>query len=82
MKANLMGNVRPCVTNISIHLPHNSYMLVAIQERVFLVSQITSPTAMRCFVCLKTRIGQNHNQSLRVLIVGRYWDVLLGDKLW
>lgn len=47
-----MRDVRPCVTNVTIHLPHDSNMLVAVQERVFLVTHAGPTAAMRGFVCL------------------------------
>ena len=50
-RANLMRDVWPCVTNITIHLPHDPNMLVAIQERVFLVAHAGPTAAMRGFVC-------------------------------
>lgn len=50
--ANLMCYVRPRITDIPIHFPHDTNMLVAVQEGVFLVPHTCPSATMGRFVCL------------------------------
>lgn len=48
-----MGNVWPGVADVSIHFPHDANMLIAVEKRVFLVSDDAASTAMGGLVCLQ-----------------------------
>lgn len=55
-RPNLMRYVRTCVADVSIHLPHYTNMLIAVQKREFFVSYHAIATSMRSFIRLKTRV--------------------------
>ena len=48
-----MGNVWPGVADVSIHFPHDANMFIAVEKRVFLVSDDAASTAMGGLVCLQ-----------------------------
>ena len=48
-----MSDVRPGVADVSIHFPHDTDVLIAVEKRVFLVSDYAAPTAMGGLVCLQ-----------------------------
>jgi hypothetical protein len=81
--SNLMSNIRSCVTDVTIHFAHNTDVLVTVQQRVFLLALTAWSVATKAgLVCLEAGIGEDDDQSLRVL-VGRWdGDVLFGDELW
>jgi hypothetical protein len=39
--SNLVGDIRSCVTDIAIHLAHDTDVLVTVQQRIFLLSLTT-----------------------------------------
>jgi hypothetical protein len=55
-------------------------MLIAVEQRI-LVLTIAAGTAVRRLVGLKTGIGQDDNETLRVLIRRRDGSALLGYQL-
>lgn len=58
-----MGDVWPSITDVSIHLSQDPNVLVAVEERVLVLSvhsRATGP-AMRGLVCLETGIGEYDN---------------------
>jgi hypothetical protein len=80
-----MCNIWTSITDVTIHLPHYADVFVAVKQREFLISARHSRSArisMRCLVSLETRVRQNDNESLGVLVVGRNWDMLFGSELW
>jgi hypothetical protein len=79
---NLMRDIGAGVTDVSIHLPHHSNMLVAIQERVFFISCSTASTSMSGSVRLEAGVRQYDDQPLRVLVI--CWDrnMLLRSQPW
>lgn len=77
-----MGDVRTSVADVTIHFSHDANVLIAVEQRVFLISYHAIATRVRSFVRLQTRMGENDNQALGVLVGGRNRDMLLGDKLW
>lgn len=81
--SNLVSDIGTGITNVSVHLAHDSNMLVAVEQRVLLLplNTVSAGASMRGLVCLETGVGQNDNQSLRVLVCRGNRDILLGDQL-
>lgn len=79
--ANLMGDIRPSIADVAVHLAHDADVLVAIQERVLLFPDAIAVGPVRCLVSLETGIGENDNETLGILVIGGNRDMLLGDKL-
>ena len=81
--SNLVGDIRASVTDVSVHLPHDANVFIAVEERVLFLSlhAQAARAAMGRLVCLEAGIGEHNNESLGVL-VGR-WDghVLLCNEL-
>lgn len=77
-----MCDVWSCVANVPVHLPHDSNMLVTVEEGVLFVFDRAATTIMRGFVRFETCIGEDHDQSLRVFVGGCYGCVLFGHELW
>jgi len=76
-----MGNIRPSIADVAVHLAHDTDVFVAIKERVLLFPDAIAVGPVRCLVSLETGIGKNDNEPLGVLVIGGNRDVLLGDKL-
>ena len=76
----LMGDVGTGFTNISVHLPHDSDVFVAIQQRILFISHPVA--ASGGFVGLQTGVRQDHDHPLRVLVRGGDRYMLLRDELW
>lgn len=84
--ANLVGDVGTSVTDIPVHLAHDTNVLVTVQERVLLVpvgsAHAVGGSSLRCgAVGLQARIGKHDNQSPCVLVGRSDWVVLLGNEL-
>jgi hypothetical protein len=77
---NLMGDVGTRIANVPIHLTHDANVLIAVEQRI-LVLTVAAGTAVRRLVGLKTGIGQDNNQTLRVLIRRGDGGALLGNQL-
>lgn len=75
-----MGDVGTRIANVPIHLTHNTDVLIAVEQRI-LVLTVAAGTTVRSLVGLKTGIGQNNDQALRVLVCGRDGCALLGNQL-
>lgn len=80
-RPNLVRYVGTCVADVSVHLPHNTDMLVAVQKRELFVSDHAVATSMRSFVRLETRVGKHDDHSLGILVGCRYRNVLLCHEL-
>ena len=80
--SNLMGNIGSSVANIAIHLAHYANMFVAVEKRILLVTRAWSPSRMRCFVGLKTGIGQYHDHPRSILVGRRDRNMLLSYQIW
>lgn len=70
--SHLMGDIWSSITDVSIHLAHNSDMLVAVEKGVLLLA-LCAGSAISCspkdsLVCLETSVRKNHDQSLGVFI--------------
>lgn len=81
--SNLVGDVGASVTDVSVHLAHDTNVLIAVEERVLFLSlhAHAAGAAVGRLVGLEAGVGEHHDEPLGVL-VGR-WDghVLLGDEL-
>ena len=79
-----MGNIWTSITDVPIHLAQHANMFVTVEQGVFVFAVHAGATrpSMRGFVCLKTGIGKNNNQTLRVLVVRGDWCFLFGRKPW
>jgi hypothetical protein len=84
--AHLMGDVRPRLTDVAAHLPHDTNVVVAVEEVVFVLSRPRTPTgAVRGLVRLEGGIAQHDNQALCVFVVGGNGCMLFSDQfgeLW
>lgn len=76
-----MGNIRPSLTDVSVHLAHHTDMLVAVEQRVFLITVGAAAPAVRGTEGFQACMRQDDDQTLGLLIVGGDGDVLLGDQL-
>ena len=81
--SNLVSDIRPCVTDVTIHFAHDTDVLVTVQQRVFLLALTAWSVATKAgLVGLEAGIGEDDDQSLRVFVGGWYGDMLFGDELW
>lgn len=79
-----MGDVRSSITDVTVHLAHDTDVLVAVEERVLLLAvgtEAAGATAVRGLVRLEAGIGEDDNESLGVLVRMRNGDVLFGNEL-
>lgn len=78
-----MGDIGSGITDIPIHLAHDTDVLVAVEQRVLVlaVHAIAAGAAVRRLVRLQTGIGQDDDETLGVFVGG--WDrrVLFRDQL-
>lgn len=65
-RQNLMGNIWPSITNVSIHLSQDPDVLIAVEERVLVLPMETCTTGatVRGLVCFEAGIGEDDNQPL------------------
>jgi len=75
-----MCNIRSSLANVTVHLAHDTDVLITVQQRVLLVATGTAASAGSP-VGLQAGIGENNNQTLGVLVMGRDGNVLLSDQL-
>lgn len=84
--SHLMCDIRSSVTDVAIHLPHYTDMLVAVEQCIFVVPPSrTSTRAVGRLVRLQTGVRQDHDQSLGVLVTGGDRNMLFCDEsgeLW
>lgn len=78
-----MGDVGTGITDVPVHLAHNTNVLITVEQRVLIltVHAIAASTAVRRLVRLKTGIGQDNNEPLGVLVGGRDRRALLSNQL-
>lgn len=77
-----MSDVGPGIADVPIHLSHDANVLVAVQQRVLLVSDgAHSAGGVRGLVRLEARIGQDHDEALGVLVIWRDGNMLLCNQL-
>lgn len=78
-----MSDIGAGITYIPIHFAQDSYVLIAVEERVFIftVHARAAGATVRGFVRLKAGIGKDDDQALRVLVGGGDWRVLFRHKL-
>lgn len=76
-----MCYVRPCLADVSAHLPHDTDVVVAVEKVVLVLSPARAPTgAVGCLVRLQRCIAEDDDQPLCILITGGYGNVLLSDE--
>lgn len=53
-----MRDVWSCIADVAVHLPHNTYMLIAVEERILLLSVEASAvdTSLNSLVRFKASI--------------------------
>lgn len=61
-----MGDVRPRLADVPVHLAHDTDVLVTVEKRVLFFALDTHVTSAGVggLVCLKTRVRQDDNQAL------------------
>jgi len=77
----LVCDIWPSVTDVSAHLSHHSNVLVAVQEREFFIFP-TRFASVGGLVGFETRVREDDDQPLGVLVVRRDRDVLVSNHLW
>ena len=77
-----MGDIRPGLTDIAIHLAHDANMLVTVQQGILLIATRSraSPKG-RGPIGFQTGIAQDDNQAFGVLVMGGDRDMLFRDEL-
>lgn len=82
-KKTLVGNIRPSITDVAIHLAHDANMFITIEQRVLLLPLGTrSVASIGGFVGFEASIGENNNQSFSIFVGGGDWDMLFCDEFW
>lgn len=89
MRANLVGDVRPGLADVAVHLAHDADVLVGVQQRVLLLAAVrgtsgssaAAAAAVRGAVGLEAGVGEDDDEALAVLVLGGDGDVLLCDEL-
>lgn len=80
--SNLVSDIGASVTDVSVHLTHNTNVFIAVEERVLLLALRTHAAgAVRGLVGLEAGIGEHHDEPLGVLVGRRDGHVLLCDEL-
>jgi hypothetical protein len=78
----LMCYIRSRFANVSAHLPHDTDVVVAVEQvELFFSSAGTPSRAMRGLVCFQCRITEHDDKALRVFVVAGDGDVLFCDQL-
>lgn len=76
-----MCNIRTSITNVPVHLAHDTNVFVAVEQRVFVVLHARTAAAVRGLVGLEAGIGEDDNEPLRVLVIQRDGRVLFSYQL-
>ena len=76
-----MSDIGSCITDIAVHLAHNTDVLVAVEERIFLVALAWSATSVRRLVGLETGIGEDNDEAFAAFVAGWNGDMLFSDEL-
>jgi hypothetical protein len=78
----LVRDVWPRLADVSTHLSHHAYVIVAVEKSILLFPASRASTgAVRRLVCLKRGIAQDHDEALGVFVVAWYGDMLFCDEL-
>lgn len=80
-RLNLVGDVWSGIANVAVHLAHDANVLVAIEQRIFVVparAQAPAP-AVRRLVRLEAGIGEHDDEAFGIFVVRGDCDVLLRD---
>lgn len=83
LRSHLVGDIRAGITNVSVHLPHDTNVLVAVEQRILVVAlhAHAATATVRCLISLETGIGEDDNESLRVLVALCDGQLLLSYEL-
>ena len=75
-----MCDIWSCITDVTVHLAHDTDVLVTVQQAVLVIFHAIAPVGS--FVCLQAGVRQDYDETLAVFVGG--WDgmCLLGDELW
>jgi hypothetical protein len=76
----LVSNIRASFADITVHLAHDTNVLIAVQQRELLILGATTAAGNR-LVGLQTGIGEDHDQTLSVLVMGWNRSMLLSNEL-
>lgn len=81
--SHLVGDIRAGITDVSVHLPHDTNVLIAVEQRVLVVAlhAHAAATTVRSLVGLETGIGEDDNEPLRVLVALCDGQLLLSYEL-
>lgn len=76
-----MYDVRPRLTYVTTHLSHDANVIVAVEERVLVISCYAAASCGG-LERLEGCVAQHYYESLGVLVIGSDGYVLLCDELW
>lgn len=79
-----MRNVGSRVANVTVHLPHDTDVFVAVEQRVLVLplhAHTAAATAVRGLVRFEAGIGEYDDEPRCVLVTRRNGNVLFGNKL-
>lgn len=81
-----MRNVGSRVADVTVHLSHNTDVLVAVEQRVLVLAlhahAAGTAAAVRGLVGLEAGIGEHHDKPRCIFVACSDGNVLLGNKLW
>lgn len=80
-ESNLMCDIRPSLTDISVHLAHHTNVFIAVEQRVFFIPTRAIATTVGSTICFQAGMGEDDNQALGFLVIWRNRDMLFSDKL-
>ena len=75
-----MGDVWSRLADVAAHFTHDTYMFIAIEQRVFLIS-CTMSAPSKSLVGLEAGVGENDDESLGIAVRSGDGRVLLGNEL-
>lgn len=80
-KSHLMGDIGSRLTDIPIHFAHDTDVLVAVEQRILLITcgSITTPRGRP--VGFQTGVREDDDQTLGILVMGGDRNMLLRDEL-
>lgn len=82
-RTHLVCYIWPRLTNVAAHLPHDTNVIVAVEEVVLVLTRTrASARAMRRLICLEGGIAENDDQALGIFVVGGYGNMLLCYQPW
>jgi hypothetical protein len=77
-----MGDVWSRLTNVAAHFPHDTNVVVAVEEVILVLSgSRTAARTVRRLVRLEGGIAEDYNESLCIFVVCGNRSVLFGHEL-